>query len=57
MNETAQLQAELQAAKEEAAFFRVQTEELMRVIQMAYDCFPDMPGVARQTLQPFAREL
>ena len=57
MNETAQLQAELQAAKDEAAFFRVQTEELMRVIQMAYDCFPDMPGVARQTLQPFAREL
>ena len=57
MNETARLQAELQAAKDEAAFFRTQADELMRVIQRAYDCFPDMPSVARQTLQPFAREL
>jgi len=51
------LTAELESAKSEAAFFRQQTEELLRVIQMAYDCFGDMPLVARQTLKPYAQEL
>lgn len=57
MNETERLKAELQAAQDEAAFFRVQTDELMRVIQRAYDCYPEMPLAARQVLQPFAQEL
>jgi hypothetical protein len=52
-----QLDAELSSARSEAAFFREQTEQLLRVVQMAYDCFPDMPAVARQTLQPWAQEL
>lgn len=51
------LQAELQSARIEAAFFRQQTEELLRVIQHAFDCFPEMPAVARQTLAPYAQEL
>lgn len=51
------LEAELQSARGEAAFFREQTEQLLRVIQRAYDCFPDMPAVAKQTLQPWAQEL
>jgi hypothetical protein len=51
------LQAELESAKSEAAFFREQTEQLLRVIQHAYDCFPEMPQVAKQTLQPWAQEL
>ena len=51
------LEAELQSARSEAAFFREQTEELLRVIQRAYDCFPYMPAVAKQTLQPYAQEL
>jgi hypothetical protein len=51
------LEAELQSAKNEAAFFRQQTEELLRVIQRAFDCFPEMPLVARQTLAPYAQEL
>lgn len=51
------LEAELESAKSEAAFFREQTEQLLRIIQMAYDCFPEMPSVARQTLQPYAQEL
>ena len=51
------LQAELESARSEAAFFRQQTEELLRVIQRAFDCFPDMPLVARQTLKPWAQEL
>lgn len=51
------LVADLQSARSEAAFFREQTEQLLRVIQMAYDCFPDMPAVARQTLQPYAQDL
>ena len=51
------LQAELESARSEAAFFRQQTEELLRVIQRAFDCFPDMPAVAKQTLQPYAQEL
>jgi hypothetical protein len=51
------LEAELQSAKNEAAFFRQQTAELLRVIQHAFDCFPEMPAVARQTLAPYAQEL
>lgn len=51
------LEAELQSARSEAAFFREQTEELLRVIQLAFDCFPEMPLVARQTLKPYAQEL
>jgi hypothetical protein len=51
------LEAELESARSEAAFFREQTEQLLRIIQMAYDCFPDMPAVAKQTLQPYAQEL
>jgi hypothetical protein len=57
MNEMQRLEAELQSARSEAAFFREQTEQLLRVIQRAFDCFPDMPAVARQTLQPYAQEL
>lgn len=57
MNETDRLKAELQAAQEEAAFFRVHADEFLRVIQMAHDCFPDMPAVAWQTLKPYARKL
>lgn len=57
MNEMQRLEAELESAKSEAAFFREQTEQLLRVIQRAYDCFPDMPAVAKQTLQPWAQEL
>ncbi len=57
MTETDRLNAELESAKSEAAFFRDQTEQLLRVIQRAYDCFPDMPAVAKQTLQPYAQEL
>jgi hypothetical protein len=57
MNEMQRLEAELESARREAAFFREQTEQLLRIIQMAYDCFPDMPAVAKQTLQPWAQEL
>ena len=57
MNEIQRLEAELRSARDEAAFFREQTEQLLRIIQMAYDCFPDMPAVAKQTLQPWAQEL
>lgn len=57
MNEMQRLESELESAKSEAAFFRDQTEQLLRVIQRAYDCFPDMPAVAKQTLQPWAQEL
>lgn len=57
MNEMQRLEAELESARREAAFFREQTEQLLRIIQMAYDCFPDMPAVAKQTLQPYAQEL
>lgn len=57
MNEMQPLEAELESARREAAFFRDQTEQLLRVIQRAFDCFPDMPAVARQTLQPYAQEL
>jgi len=57
MNEMQRLEAELESARSEAAFFREQTEQLLRVIQRAFDCFPDMPAVARQTLQPYAQEL
>ena len=57
MNDVQRLEAELQSVRSEAAFFREQTEQLLRVIQRAYDCFPDMPAVAKQTLQPYAQEL
>jgi hypothetical protein len=57
MNEIQRLEAELRSARDEAAFFREQTEQLLRVIQRSFDCFPDMPAVARQTLQPYAQEL
>lgn len=57
MNDIERLKSELQSAQDEAVFFRQQTEQLLRVIQMAYDCFPDMPAVAKQTLQPWAQEL
>lgn len=57
MNDMQRLEAELQSVRSEAAFFREQTEQLLRVIQRAYDCFPDMPAVAKQTLQPYAQEL
>lgn len=57
MNDIERLKSELRSAQDEAAFFRQQTEQLLRVIQRAYDCFPDMPAVAKQTLQPWAQEL
>lgn len=57
MNEMQRLEADLESAKSEAAFFREQTEQLLRVIQRAYDCYPEMPLAARQVLQPWAQEL
>lgn len=57
MNDIERLKSELRSAQDEAAFFRQQTEQLLRVIQRAYDCFPDIPLAARQVLQPWAQEL